>query len=449
MAGVKTFFLSRFLAGAAFGLAGLLSSAAASSVSLRVELDRPVLPAATTQTAIVKVALDGHRPRHGQRPPVNLALVIDRSGSMSGDKIRRAREAALEAVRRLSPDDIVSLVVYDTEVDVLVPARPVGDGRALAAAIEGVEPGGSTNLHGGVVEGAAQVRRHRDERHAHRIILLSDGQANVGPSSPEALASLGAELVGDGISVTTIGLGLDFNEDLMTRLARRSDGNTYFVQHSRDLARIFQAELGDVLTVVARRVVVTVDFPAGVTPRRVVGRDGRVERQQAIVEINQLSGGREAFALIEVEVEPGVEGRRREIARARVTYEDAATAQAKRLDGRAAARFSGREEEVVAAANHGVQAAYAANVLAETKDEVVELVDAGRRSEAAQRLRAVSAGLAEQARRYGNREVAAMAAPPAAVAAVVEERGLDNVERKTLRAEAAQVVNQQAVPNAD
>ena len=412
-------------------------------VRLRVELDRPVLPADSRETAIVKVSLDGIRPVQTRRAPVNLALVIDKSGSMGGDKIARAREAALEAVRRLSADDLVSLVVYDNGVRVLVPARRVGDGEALAAAIEGIEASGGTNLHGGVVAGAAELRKHIEEGYAHRVLLLSDGLANVGPQTPEALGSLGAQLVREGISVTTIGLGLDFNEDLMTRLARRSDGNTYFVENSRDLVRVFNEELGDVLSIVARRLVVDIDFPAGARPVRIVGREGRVEDGRVVVELNQLYGGQEKFALVEVELEPAKKGSAREIARARVRYEDAADARPASQSAQVAARFTAEQEEVVQAANHRVQADYASNRLAETKDEVVALVDAGRRDEAAARLRQVGDSLTSLGSAYNNAEVLAAAAPAPAEAAKVEANGLSNAERKNYRSDAQQTYNQQ------
>src|SRR4051812_42009098 len=113
-----------------------VSDSSAEAVRLRVEVDRAVLPSESTEKAVIKIALDGLRLlRRELRPPVNLALVIDRSGSMNGDKIARAREAAIEAVRRLAPDDIVSLVAYDTSVRTLVHAQRVGDGRRLEDAI--------------------------------------------------------------------------------------------------------------------------------------------------------------------------------------------------------------------------------------------------------------------------------------------------------------------------
>lgn len=435
---------------AALGLWSGLSLAAKSvslapedPVRLRLELDRPVLPAESRETVVLKVALDGVKPATLRRAPVNLALVVDKSGSMSGDKIAKAREAALEAVRRLSADDLVSLVVYDNGVRTLVPARRVGDGEALASAIEGIEAGGGTNLHGGVVAGADELRKNIEGAYTHRVLLLSDGLANVGPQTPEALGSLGALLVREGISVTTVGLGLDFNEDLMTRLARRSDGNTYFVANSRDLPRIFREELGDVLNVVARRVVIEIDFPEGVRPVRVVGREGRVENKSVVVELNQLYGGQEKFALVEVELEPAAKNKRRTVATARVRYEDAATARPATREAIVAAKFSARKEDVVSAANHQVQADYAANRMAEARDEAVALADAGRKDEAASRLRVVGGALSAIGAEYNNSSVGRIAAPAASEAAKVEADGYSNSERKEARAKAQQTYHQQ------
>lgn len=415
-------------------------------VRLRIDVDRTVLPAESTERAIVKIGLDCVRlPRRDLRPPVNLALVIDRSGSMAGDKIAKAREAALEAVRRLAPDDIVALVVYDTTVQTLVPAQRVGDGRRLEQAICGIEVAGNTALYGGVTRGAAEVRRNlEDRRFVNRVILLSDGLANVGPSSPEELGRLGASLMKEGISVTTIGLGLGFNEDLMTRLAQRSDGNTYFVEDSRDLPRIFASELGDVLNVVARHVVIDIEFPAGVRPLNFVGRDGTIRGQRAELTLNQLYGGQEKFALVEVEVSPSKSGAELEIARARVSYDDAINQRAATATARRNVQFSTSRATVVASADHKVQAAYAVNALAVAKDEAVALVDANRREAAAAVLRQRADELRAMGELYQNNEVQKAAAPAASAADRIETGGMGNAERKIFRAESAQTRNQQS-----
>lgn len=412
-------------------------------IEVRIEVDRPVLPANSVQTAIVKVSLDGIRQPARHRAPVNLALVIDRSGSMSGAKIERAREAAIQAVRRLGPDDRVAIVVYNNHAHTLVPSQRVGDARGLERTIESISTGGGTNLYGGLDVGAAEVRRYIEDNFVHRVILLSDGLANVGPSSPGELARFGGELVRQGISVSTIGVGVDFNEDLMTRLANRSDGNTYFVEHSRDLARIFQQELGDVLNVVARKVMVEVKFPHGVRPRRLVGREGRVDDRRVVVELNQLYGGSEKFALIEVEIEPGQAGTARDLASASVAYDNLGGTRVMTTAVESQVSFTTRDEVVVANANREVQTDYADHRIAEAKDEVIALVDAGRRDDAAERLRDVSSMLSSLGSRYGNERVQAMAAPAAMEADRVEKEGLDNVGRKSYRAENSQVRNQQ------
>ncbi len=435
---------------AAFVGGSLISSAsAADSVQLRLDVDRTVLPARTKDTAIVKVALEGVKlPRRDARPPVNLALVIDRSGSMSGDKIEKAREAALEAVRQLAADDIVSVIAYDSRVETLVPAQRVGNRRRLEEAIRGLEATGNTALYGGVVRGADEVRRFsEDGRYVNRVILLSDGQANVGPSSPEELGRLGASLMREGIAVTTIGLGLGFNEDLMTRLAQRSDGNTYFVEDSSDLPRIFAAELGDVLNVVARRVVIEIEFPEGVRPLRFVGRDGAIRERTAELMLSQIYGGQEKFALIEVEVSAADAGREREIARARVSYEDALEQREATLTAVRNVRFSAKEADVVKSANHQVQADYAANVIALAKDEAIALVDANRREAAGARLREEAERVARMGSVYGNSALQSLAAPAVADAVRVERDGLGNAERKAYRAQSAQTRNQQSVGN--
>lgn len=417
-------------------------------VGLRLEVDRSVLPADSTERAVLKVCFDGLQPpRSDMRPPVNLAIVIDRSGSMEGDKIARAREAAIEAVQRLGADDLVSVIAYDDEARVLVPAQRRRDGRHIAEAIRCISAGGSTALYDGVFRGAAEVRRNlEDRRYVNRVILLSDGLANRGPSSPAELGRLGAALMREGISVTTIGLGLGFNEDLMTQLAQRSDGNTYFVENSDDLPRIFAAELGDVLSIVARRIVLEVRFPSHVKPLAFVGREGRIKGQEAQLTLNQLYGGQEKFALIEVEVGPARHGADRPLASATLEFEDAIHSRTARLTAEKSVGFSRELDATVRSANHQVQADYATNVLALAKDEAVVLADAGKRREAAERLRSQAENFKALGRTYSNSLVTGIAAPAAAEADAVEREGMDNAKRKQLRAESSGARAQQATP---
>jgi len=434
---------------AAAALLGLLSACALGqneqTVRLRVDFDRPVLPAGSTERVVMKVSMDCLRlPVSSERPPVNLTLVLDRSGSMSGEKLDKAREAAIEVIRRLAAEDIFSLVIFDNQVRTLIPARHVRNRGEMEELVRGIRAGGGTALYAGVAQGAQELRRNGESRrYVHRMILLSDGQANVGPCSPAELGWFGNSLVKEGVSVTTIGLGLDYNEDLMTRLAQSSDGNTYFAQSSSDLERIFSGELGDVLSVGARRVVLTLDFPEWVRPIAFVGREGRIDGRHAELTVNQLYGGQEKYALIEVEVTPGEAGSERPAAKACLSYEDVRSQRSASFTSSATLRYSRSEREVRESVNQGVQTAYAANVIAEVKDKAVEYVDANRKEEAAKLMRSRVDVLMAMPAAAANVELRKKAEEAMRDARQLESSGLDTAARKAYRAENQQVKAQQ------
>jgi len=414
-------------------------------VLCRVELEKGTLPAGVEQTAIVKVLLDAQAaPGSGDRPPVNLAVVLDKSGSMRGAKIEKAKEAAIAALRRLNDGDLFSLVTYDRVVQTVVPAQSARNTKWIEERIRGIGANGSTALFGGVSQGASEVRRNSHNReYVHRIILLSDGQANVGPSSPQELARLGAALIKEDISVTTVGVGTDYNEDLMTQLAQKSDGNTYFVESGEDLPRIFAAELGDVLSVVARKVTLEIECPDGTRPVRIIGREGRISGAKVEVYLNQLYGGQEKYALVEVAVPATAANSSREIAVAKCTYENAVTRRRETSTARAAARFSKREEDVVRSVNVKVQADYNDNDVAIIKDQVVELTDQGKKADAVRVMREKSKELQKLSAKFDNAQLQQQSAALAQEADELEEKGMSKARRKWFRAESFQTRNQQ------
>ncbi len=447
---MKTHSLFRAFAAAAVAVGGLVCPAVAAKstpapLELRVECDRPVLPVGEVQRAIVKIGLRGGRPpREDERPPVNLVIVLDRSGSMSGEKIARAQEAAIEALHRLDRRDLFSLVIYDHEVATLIAPQAPTDTRWLERQIRGISSRGNTALFAGVSQGAAELRKNLERSgYVHRVLLLSDGLANVGPSSPDDLGRLGGALRREGIAVTTIGLGDGFNEDLMAALAQRSDGNHYYVAESGDLPRIFAAELGDVLNVVAQRLEITVEFPAGVRAIRSIGREAACRDEQVTFELNQLYGGQEKFLLVEVEVPAAKAEEARTLARARVRYAEAADAATRELHAEGQVRFSRDEALVRRSANLQVQTEYATNFVAEAKSRAIALADAGRQDEAAAVMRQSSVQLGRVASSYQNAEMAAVAAQAEKEADEVARSGIAGERRKAMRADAYKTTNQQ------
>lgn len=273
------------------------------------------------QTFYMRVTLTGQPAADAaKRSPVNVALVLDRSGSMQGEKIEKAKQAAIDVIEQLRPDDIISVVAYDDTVNVLLPATRVTDHTAICAAIQSLYPGNATALFAGISKGAEEIRKFIDKNRINRIVLLSDGLANVGPSSTGALAELGTSFIAEGISVSTIGLGLDYNEDLMTALAQKSDGNHMFAEKAEDVGKAFAREFGDVLSVVAKSVDVTVHCAPGVRPVRALGREAVITGETAIAKLNQVYGNQTKYMLLELELSAGVAGTPMNVASVDVSY---------------------------------------------------------------------------------------------------------------------------------
>ena len=290
------------------------------ALKLSAELSHPLVQADQRSTVYLKVSLEGLKlPSQEERPPLNLALVIDRSGSMQGDRIRRAKEAATLAVQQLGPNDIVSVIAYDTHAQVIVPATKAHDKSSLIKAIKEIKPLNSTALYAGVELGALETAKFLSKERVNRVVLLSDGIANVGPSSPSELAELGRKLVAQGLSVSTIGLGLGYNEDLMSQLASAADGNHVFVEHPDQLASIMGMELGDALAAVAQDAHVELRFAEGVRPVRALGREAEFKGQVVTARLGTIASQQTRYLLIEAELAPQKLDVRAEIATVKAT----------------------------------------------------------------------------------------------------------------------------------
>ena len=242
-----------------------------------------------------------------QRNRYHLSLVIDRSGSMSGEPLREAVRCARYIIDKLEPNDVASLITFDDRVNILVPARPVGDRKAIHAALAGIHSGGSTNLHGGWKAGFESLLPDAGQAAIARIILLSDGNANVGDfTSTEDITKFCADAAKQGVSTSTYGLGRDFNEDLMVGMGRRGAGNHYYGDTSADLFEPFVEEFDFISSLFARNVGLSLAAPQGVKIRLL--NDYPVEERDGfpLVALPDIPFGAEAWALVELEIPAGL-----------------------------------------------------------------------------------------------------------------------------------------------
>ena len=191
------------------------------------------------------------------RLPLNISVVLDRSGSMAGDKLNHVKKAAQFLIQHLSAQDTFSLVTYNHDVSVDLPARTVENKTRINAAIDKVTAGGTTNLSGGWLQGCQLVTQHLNQQQVNRVLLLTDGLANQGVTDTDRLKSLSREKRDAGITTTTMGVGMDFNEDLLTQMAAEGGGAFYFIDDPDQAPHIFSEELRDLLSVVAQNLVVT------------------------------------------------------------------------------------------------------------------------------------------------------------------------------------------------
>jgi Ca-activated chloride channel family protein len=369
-------------------------------MTLDVRQDRTLIRATHRSARFVVVDLVAPAAtREHRRPPADLAFVIDRSGSMSGGKLRLAKEAVRDAIGRLGPDDRFAIVTYDDHVDVVMPGTlATADAqREAIRRLDPIEPRGSTDLGGGWLRGCEQVALGQVSEGVNRVLLLTDGLANVGITDPGELARHAAELRARGISTTTLGVGNDFDEVLLAGMADAGGGHFRFIASSAEIARHITEEVGELLEVVARDVALEVVGPEGMRVECLSPYPTETRPDRTVVRVGDLVSEQYLQVVLRVRCPYGEEGR--EVV-ALVSASDRDGALGSVPAGRAAWRFDSNPANDAQPREVPVDRIVARLFADRARQEAVALNRDGRYEAARERLLAT----ARKIRRYAGRD---------------------------------------------
>lgn len=352
-------------AGASWSQAAQSSDAQTFAVSPLVEVDRPLVLAGDDAPLFVLVrlrAMDLTPAQIAARPPVNLSLVLDRSGSMADKgKIEYLKKAAKLAVDRLTPRDYLSVVEYDDKITLLWPSQKVESTFAVKRLIDALTPRNTTNLVGGMMRGVDEVAAREDQMAGnnalHRVLLLSDGLANAGVTDPAKIRSLVRGAKTGGVRISTLGLGRDYDEDLMQAIAENGGGNYYYIENPEQMARIFERELNTIFSTVAKDVRFEFEPGAGVKDVEVLSFSDAGDPQATHFDMESFYAGEERVILLRITPKPGLfqsDSGTLSLGRMGFSYQDISTGQRAAFNSDVMVTVTGDESAAVRAINHEV-----------------------------------------------------------------------------------------------
>jgi Ca-activated chloride channel family protein len=278
---------------------------------LTLQTDRALIRSSSRSTRYVLATIEAPvAPQAKERAPLDVAFVIDRSGSMGGEKIVLARDAVLEGIGMLRDTDRFTVVSFDSHIDVVVPpTAATHDARRDAEArVQSIEARANTNLSEGWLTGCRQLAASKRPDAVARCLLLSDGHANDGITEQGALQRLAADWLRQGIVTTTLGVGANFDEQLMSAMAQAGGGHGYFIRENRQTGDLLTNIIGEALEVVASGVTLVTELPAGMEAEVLGAFASEPSANTLRVTVGQLVSGQELPIVLRVTCPTGPEG---------------------------------------------------------------------------------------------------------------------------------------------
>jgi Ca-activated chloride channel homolog len=260
------------------------------------------------------------------RMPLNFALVLDHSGSMKGAKLKNVKEAVKMVIDRLEPTDYVSVVIFDDTSQVIIPSMPCNDKPGMKAAIDQIRDAGGTTMSLGMIQGLNELRRWNIPNAINRMILLTDG---VTYGDSDRCRQLARDAAAAGISIYPLGIGADWDEDLLDHVGQLSGGMpAEFIRNPTDALNLFQEQIQSAVDVAIRNATLILRLPAGVTPKKAVkvlpiisdlGPNVLSDRQ-VVIPLGDLEKDKPQSVLFELMIDPRQAGLFR-IAQAELNYD--------------------------------------------------------------------------------------------------------------------------------
>ncbi|QKQ76374.1 VWA domain-containing protein [Nostoc sp. TCL240-02] len=405
------------------------------------EFDQSILPAGASLKTNILLRF---RPDIAESPRrnLNLSLVIDRSGSMAGAALHHALKAAESVVDQLEPDDILSVVVYDDEIDSVVPPQAVTNKATLKDSIRKVRAGGITNLSGGWLKGCEHVKTRLDPQKINRVLLLTDGHANMGIQDPKVLTATSGQKAEEGITTTTLGFAQGFNEDLLIGMARAARGNFYFIQSIDEATEVFSIELDSLRAVVGQNLTVKLELAEGVSlvDTLSLAKVSQNDAGQAVISLGELYEGEDKLLGLSLVISSAQVG---ELPVMKLHYSADVVQNdlIQNVSGTAdiTAKVGTVEEAAFASTSH-IILELSRLTIAKAKETALDLAEHGRHQEAEETLRSLVKDLRDKGLNE-NFEIAEEIDQLEYFASRIAQKALGNAGRKELRDQSYQTMN--------
>ncbi len=332
------------------------------------------------------------------RRKLNIALVIDRSGSMAGSPLHHAIKAAQAVIDALEPTDMITVVAFDDHVSTVIAPQAATDPKALKEKIRGIRAGGTTNLSGGWLEGCKHVKSNFDPQAINRVLILTDGHANEGITDSKILMKTAAQKLEEGIITTTLGFGNGFEEDLLVGMARAANGNFYFIQNTDEAAQVFSIELETMKSVLAQNLVVQLTLQNGAKLLNTLSL-APLENKNGVlsVALGDIFDGEDKLLGLTLDLPELSKAGNLEVLSASYTADTIVDDAIQNNQGTINVSVqAGSIEEAAAAAPTGVKVELARLKIAHAKDKALDFTDQNKYSEAEKTLRDTMKNIRDQ-----------------------------------------------------